>query len=181
MRPRLRPSRQATGARLIGLAGLASLLGGAALSNGAILSACAFAGARATLAASQPAAWAARALYLNETASLHLVRANESASVLFERGGGSGTFRGSVVAQLTIAPEHVYANFTIYPHGGSITGSASARYIVKGSTGYYGGTLKITHGTGSYRHAAGTNLGISGTINRYSFALTVKAHGWMKL
>jgi hypothetical protein len=39
----------------------------------------------------------------------------------------------------------------------------------------------IVRGTGAYRHASGKALGISGTINRYSFALTVKAHGELSL
>lgn len=180
MRSRPRSARDSVATRLTGvLAALTTLLGGAALAYVALLPA---AGASsATAAAPRPTASMARALYLTESAGLHLVRANESTSTLVERGSGSGTFRAPLSAQLTVAPEHVYASFTIYPRGGSITGSASARYIVKGSTGYYGGTLKITHGTGGYRHADGKNLGISGTIDRYSFALTVKAHGWMKV
>lgn len=121
---------------------------------------------------------AARDVYLSEIASLHLVHNTET--TLVERGTGLGTFRASLVASLTFSPERVNGVFTVYPSGGSITGRASARYIVRGSTGYYGGTLTIIKGTGRYRHATGTNLGISGTISRRSFALTVKAHGWMR-
>jgi hypothetical protein len=128
---------------------------------------------------SGPAARAARSLYLVESANLRMVRGNEA--TISERGNASGTFTAPLSAQLTVSAEHVSAIFTIYPRGGSITGKASARFIVRGHTGYYGGTLRITHGTGAYRHASGTKLGISGTIDRLSFALTVKAHGWMKL
>lgn len=121
---------------------------------------------------------AARMVYLNEYASLKLVSEGESS--LNERGQGRGTFRGTITARLKLNPNQVNAVYTIYPKGGSVTGRASARYVIRGSTGYYGGTLTIIKGTGIYRHATGTNLGISGTINRYSFALTVKAHGWIR-
>jgi hypothetical protein len=123
-------------------------------------------------------AHSARTQYLREYAQLHYVRGNES--TLSERGSASGTFSGSLTAQLTITAEHVSALFTFYPRGGSVTGKASAHWIAKGHTIYYGGTLKISHGTGAYRHASGSNIGISGTIDRYSLSLTVKANGWIK-
>lgn len=123
-------------------------------------------------------AHAARSTYLSEYASLRF--AHENGSSISERGQGSGTFRAPIAAVLTIRPEHVSATFTIYPKGGSVTGRASARYIIRGSTGYYGGTLTIVKGTGIYRHASGSNIGISGTINRQTFALIVKAHGWIR-
>lgn len=121
----------------------------------------------------------ARSLYLVESAKLRMVRGNEAS--ISERGSAAGTFNAALNAQLTISAERVSAVFTIYPRGGSITGRASARFVVRGHTGYYGGALTIVHGTGAYRHASGTNIGISGTIDRLSFALTVKAHGWMRL
>lgn len=123
-------------------------------------------------------AHAARATYLREDASLRII--SEHGSSIGERGQGWGTFRAPITAVLTIRPEHVSATFTIYPKGGSVTGRASARYIVRGSTGYYGGTLTIIKGTGIYRHASGSNLGISGRISRQTFALSVKAHGWIR-
>lgn len=125
-------------------------------------------------------AHAARAVFLYENAYLRLTHTNNE-STLNERGTAYGTFRAPLTAFLRVSAEHVNAIFTIYPHGGSITGRASARFKIQGHTGYYGGTLTIVHGTGAYRHASGRNIGISGTINRISFALTVKAKGWMKL
>jgi hypothetical protein len=130
--------------------------------------------------ATRLSAHAARTLFLYENAHLRLTHTNHE-STLSERGMAYGTFRAALTALLNVSAEHVNAVFTIYPHGGSITGSASARFEVKGHTGYYGGNLTITHGTGAYRHASGKNIGISGTIDRISFALTVKAKGWMKL
>lgn len=127
-----------------------------------------------------PSAHAARTLFLYENARLRLTHTNNE-STLNERGTAYGTYTAPLAAYLNVSAERVNAVFTIYPRGGSITGSASARFVVKGHTGYYGGTLTITHGTGPYRSASGRNIKISGTIDRISFALTVKAHGWMKL
>ena len=127
-----------------------------------------------------PSAHAARTVFLYENAYLRLTHTNNE-STLNERGTAYGTFRAPLTAYLKVSAERVNAIFTIYPHGGSITGKASARFKIQGHTGYYGGTLTITHGTGPYRHASGKNLAISGTIDRISFALTVKAKGWMKL
>ena len=64
--------------------------------------------------------------------------------------------------------------------GGS-SSSPSARPTPATTGARHGGNLTIVHGTGAYRHASGKSIGISGTIDRISFALTVKAHGWMKL
>lgn len=131
-----------------------------------------------TAAAGREAAHMTRTVYLREYASLRL--AKEDGNTLYERGHAWGTFGGGIVARLHFTANFVSAVFTLYPKGGSVTGTANARYIVKGSTGYYGGTLTITKATGSYRHASGKSIGISGTISRYSFKLSVKANGWIK-
>jgi hypothetical protein len=127
----------------------------------------------------QPAARAAKVVNLVETADLRL--RSEGESTLNERGYARGTFNATLVARMNLSANHVTATFTIYPKGGSITGRASARFVVRNSTGYYGGTLDIVRGTGAFRHASGSGIGISGTINRLTFALTVKAHGRISL
>jgi hypothetical protein len=142
---------------VVGVAGLAS---GASGSGGA------------------PARQASR-VRLVENAQLHL--ASEGEATLNERGQATGTFNAPVTSQLNLSPGHVTAIFTVYPKGGSISGKAQARFVVKNSVGYYGGTLTIVHGTGVYRHASGSSIGISGTINRLTFGLTIKVNGWMSL
>lgn len=121
----------------------------------------------------------AKAVSLVETAQLKF--AHEDGAALVEHGYAAGTYNAPVTAILTIHPTYVTAVVTIFPRGGSITGSARANYIVKNSTGYYGGDFAITRGTGSFRHVSGKALGISGTINRYTFDMTVKAHGRVTL
>jgi hypothetical protein len=122
----------------------------------------------------------ARKIYLVENAQLHLTKEGEA--TLIERGQTTGTFNAPVSSALTLSPGHVTAVFTIYPRGGgSISGKGQASYVVRGSIGYYGGSLEITRGTGAYRHASGKGVGISGTINHLNFNLSVKVHGWINL
>jgi hypothetical protein len=131
------------------------------------------------LSAFGPKALAAGRVYLVENATLHL--SGEGETTLSERGEAAGTFDAPLTAHLNLSIGHVTGLFTIYPKGGSISGMAQARYAVRGSVGYYGGTLTITRGTGTYKHASGSDIGISGTINHLTFVLTVKAHGWTDL
>jgi hypothetical protein len=134
---------------------------------------------RVALRSTQPVAIAARRVYLVENATLHLT--GEGETNVIERGQASGTFDAPLTANLKLSVGHVAGLFEIFPKGGSISGHAQARYVVRGSIGYYGGTLTITHGTGRYSKASGSNIGISGTINHLNYELTVKAHGWASL
>jgi hypothetical protein len=134
---------------------------------------------RASGAASGPVGIQAKRVDLLENANLKLI--SEEGAVLVERGQATGTYNAPVTATFTIHPKAVTATVTVYPHGGSITGVAQTNYVVQNSTGYFGGTFTVTRGTGSFKGASGKFLGISGTINRYSFAITVKAHGEVNL
>lgn len=135
-----------------------------------------------TIAASPPAgasAHQARTTFLTENGRLEFIR--EIGSALYERGNATGTYNVPMTTLLTRHPNYVTAIVTIYPHGGSITGNSKAKYIVRNETGYFGGTFTITGGSGSYKHVSGNALGISGTINRNTYNMTVKAHGDIKL
>lgn len=121
----------------------------------------------------------AKTVDLVENVNLKLI--SEEGATLIEHGQAAGTYNAPVTATFTIHPKAVTATVTVYPHGGSITGVAQTNYVVQNSTGYFGGTLTITRGTGSFKGASGKSVGISGTINRYSFAISVKAHGEVKL
>lgn len=123
-----------------------------------------------------PFARAAREVDLQETGHLHAV--GEPGTTIIERGTATGTFNCSIAVRLTIvSANNVTATFTVRPKGGSISGRGSARFSQKGANGYFGGTIAIAGGTGSYAHAAGTNIGISGVISRETFRLTVHVHG----
>jgi hypothetical protein len=147
----------------VSLCALASAAGPAALASGA----------------TEPMGHQAKVIDLVESA--HLAFVSEDGAALIEHGQAAGTYNAPVSATFIIHPKSVTATVTVYPHGGSITGVAHADYIVQNSVGYFGGTFVITRGTGSFAHASGKALGISGTINRYNFATTVKAHGEVSL
>ncbi|HST54563.1 MAG TPA: hypothetical protein VLJ42_01555 [Solirubrobacteraceae bacterium] len=106
---------------------------------------------------------------------------SSNAFTLNERGQTSGTVSGPLTIHLTITSARITATFKISPHGGSISGRASASFKVVGSHGYFGGTLQVTHGSGRYAHASGNGLGISGIINRQNYDLTVHVNGKMHL
>jgi hypothetical protein len=129
-------------------------------------------------AAQAPAARArlARTVDLQETGSLHAV--GEPGTVVDEHGHATGTYSCAIVVQLTIvSPNRVTATFTVKPSGGTVTGTGSGRMEQQGADSYFGGTIAITSGSGSFAHASGSDIGISGVVDRETLALTVHVHG----
>ena len=119
---------------------------------------------------------AAREVDLQETGYLHAV--GEPGDMIVEQGHAAGTYDCAISIKLVIgAADHVTATFTVKPKSGSVTGRGLARFVQQGADGYFGGTISITGGTGSFSHAAGADIGISGVVNRETFALTVHVHG----
>jgi hypothetical protein len=71
----------------------------------------------------------------------------------------------------------ISAKFTIYPNGGgSINGSGGGALHSTSLYSSFGGSLKVTGGSGRYAHAHG-NGNLYGAINRKTYALTVQAVG----
>lgn len=113
---------------------------------------------------------------LNESGNLHLT--SKRGFTLNEQGPASGTVRGTIYVHLRIvSTSRVTAEVNISPHGGSISGNATANYH-KGSTmASFSGSLAISHGTGTYRSAHGSGLSFSGTIQRSNDAIAVRVSG----
>lgn len=125
-----------------------------------------------------PSAHAARTITLNESGQLH--RTSHSGLKLNEQGSASGTIKGTIYIHLdVVSPNRVTAEVSIYPSGGSLTGTGSAAYRVNGSTASFTGTLSVDRGTGTYAGAHGSGLSFSGTIQRLSGAVTVHLSGKM--
>jgi hypothetical protein len=135
-------------------------------------------GGGAAGAAGAPAARAARTLSLSETGHLHLTSKHKF--TLNEQGSASGTISGTIYIHLNIvSTNRVTAEVNIYPHGGSLTGEATASYRPAGAVATFSGTINIVRGSGGYSHARGSGLSFTGTIQRTTDAVTVHVNGRM--
>ena len=118
----------------------------------------------------------ARTTSLSETAHLRLTSKHEF--TLNEQGATSGTIAGTIYIHLHINNRGgVTAEVNIYTHGGSLSGSGSASYQVRGADAAFSGRLSITRGTGSYASAHASNLRFTGDIARRTDAVTVQLSG----
>jgi hypothetical protein len=123
-------------------------------------------------------AHSSRSISLNDTGRLHLT--SHHGFTLNEQGTASGTISGTIYIHLhVVSTNHVTAEVSIYPKGGSLTGLASASYRPSGAVASFAGTLNISRGTGSYSHASGSGLSFTGTIERTNDAVTVRVAGPM--
>jgi hypothetical protein len=99
---------------------------------------------------------------------------------LNEQGSASGTISGTIYIHLhVVSTNHVTAEVSIYPRGGSLTGYASASYHPSGAVASFNGTMSIARGSGRYSHAHGSGLSFTGTIQRSNDAVTVHVNGRM--
>jgi hypothetical protein len=86
-----------------------------------------------------------------------------------------------VRARLTVGTNVVTAGFTIYLHGGTISGHSSAKLNAgRGEYASFGGSLTVSHGSGHYARASGSG-GLFGTINRNTDNATVQVVGNLHL
>lgn len=155
---------------VIGFAGAAdSAAGGSSPRAGAFWSAAILGAANKA-----PTANAAHVVNVKDEGHLHSVRS--SGSELVEEGPMSGTIPGKVKVSFNIGPT-ISAKFTIYANGGgSINGSGGGTLHSTGVYSSFGGSLKVTGGSGRYAHAHGSG-NLFGAINRKTYALTIQAVG----
>lgn len=120
---------------------------------------------------------AARTISVSDTGRLHLANANSASETLIEEGRATGSLPGSVRASLTIGTSTVRVGFTIYLHGGTITGHGTAQFNAgKGEYASFGGSISVNHGSGHYAHANGAGR-VYGSINRNTDDATVQVIG----
>lgn len=125
-------------------------------------------------AAAGPVAQAARTINVSERASLHLVR--KSGSTIYQAGTATGTLPGTVTTRFKTTPSRVTGSLRIVTRGGTVTLSVNGTPRSFGTKARFGGTMRVTGGTGRYARARGT-AGFEGVVNRRTWAATVTARG----
>lgn len=102
-------------------------------------------------------------------------------TTIAEKGICWGTFNCSVAMRMTLSGTLVTAGFTAYLKGGTIGGVARA-HIRTATTkdAYFSGTLTLQGSTGSHSHASGVAV-FQGTIDRTSYALSIRVIGKLRL
>jgi hypothetical protein len=124
-----------------------------------------------------PRGRAAHLLVVNDAARMTLTNPSSASATLVEEGRATGTLPGTVRARLTVSANSVTAGFTIYLHGGTISGHSTAHLNPgKGEYASFGGSLGVSHGSGHYAHASGSGE-LYGTINRNTDDATVQVVG----
>jgi hypothetical protein len=124
-----------------------------------------------------PRGRAAHTIAVNDTGRLHVANPNSASETLIEEGRATGSLPGSVRASLTIGTSTVRVGFTIYLHGGTITGHGITSFNAgKGEYASFGGSISVSHGGGRYAHASGTGR-VYGSINRNTDNATVQVIG----
>jgi hypothetical protein len=122
----------------------------------------------------RPTANAAHVLNVKDEG--HLREVSSSGAELLEEGRVSGTIPGKVKVSFNIGAT-ISAKFTIYANGGgSISGRGGGALHSTSVYSSFGGSLKVTGGSGRYAHAHGTG-NLFGAINRKTYALTVQTVG----
>jgi hypothetical protein len=139
----------------------------------------ALAAAGPSVANASEAAKAARHVSVNESVTSHLVQHHRTK--LSEQGSGSGTFSCGIVLNLNLQSNSASIAFTASPHGGSFSGSGNVSVHYIGTIAEFKGTIAISQGTGSYRHASGSGLRITGTIRTNSYAIQARVTGSMTI
>ncbi|MGH2904288.1 MAG: hypothetical protein ACRDK7_12015 [Solirubrobacteraceae bacterium] len=120
-----------------------------------------------------PRARAAHALKAADTAHLRYVRS--AGSLLLDEGTASGTLPGRMRASVNVGAT-IRGTFTMYIHGGKVTGHGSATPHGSGRYESFAGTLVVTGGSGRYKHARGSAR-LYGTFDRDNYALVVQTAG----
>jgi hypothetical protein len=111
----------------------------------------------------------------------HLGFTKSSGSQIFDEGKMLGSLPGYAKVRFTYNGEPmVYATFTIYGSGWTVTGHGSGRLSSPTSiTPSFHGSLSLTSGSGRYRGAYGSGQ-LYGVFNRRDYALTVQTIGKLR-
>jgi hypothetical protein len=123
---------------------------------------------------------AARTISINESATLKIV--HQEYHKVEARGTTSGTFNGPMTLHYSInSGERSSSSFISSPSGGRMYGGAESTYRVSGANSYFTGTVTINGGSGAYKHAYGTRIHITGTLERWRLELSIHITGTMRV
>lgn len=125
-------------------------------------------------AAAAPSAQTARTVNVSERANLHLVR--KSGSTLYQAGTATGTLPGTITSRFKVTITRVTGSLTIRTRGGTLTMSVNGTPRSTGMVAKFGGTMRVTSGTGKFARASGS-ASFSGAVNRRTWAAIVSATG----
>ncbi|HEV7161924.1 MAG TPA: hypothetical protein VGN25_01590 [Solirubrobacteraceae bacterium] len=105
---------------------------------------------------------------------------HETGSIHQAEGIAHGTLGGTLHLTVDIeTASRMKATFTDRLHGGTLSGSGSAKYTISGTVLHFVGTTGVTGGTGAYAHASGSGIRIEGSLDRLKKTLTMTIHGSM--
>lgn len=118
---------------------------------------------------------ASKMLSVKDSARLRLVGSHQN--TLIETGTVTGTIPGTVRVSFTLHGFHAASRFTIRAKGGTLSGVGEGT-VKSGKTGYdtFGGSLRLTGGTGAYRGASGSG-GLYGSLYKLDESLRVQVYG----
>lgn len=123
---------------------------------------------------------ASSSLSLHESIHASLV-SHRGATVLNERGHGSGTFNCSLAIQINISYTQARIAYTCSTRNGTMSGAGTVSYYVAGPSANFSGSLFFTHGTGRYAHVSGPAGNIRGTLARGNYAMSAVVTGRIKI
>lgn len=130
--------------------------------------------ATAAPAIADPVAQASRTINVSERVNLRLVR--KSGSTLYHAGTATGTLPGTVTTRFNVTPTRVSGALRIVTRGGTLTITVSGKPRSYGTNARFGGTMRVTGGTGKFARAKGSGT-FEGVVNRRNWASTVSASG----
>lgn len=125
-------------------------------------------------------ATAARTITLNDTG--HLRETSHKNFYLNFSGQATGSVAGTLYLHLHVLGLNRFtAEVSVYPHGSSLSGTASGSYRNTGPSATFSGSLTVSRGTGGYSHAHGSGISFSGAIQRSGGATTVHVNGHLSV
>jgi hypothetical protein len=122
----------------------------------------------------------AKVVPVQGTATLRVV--HEAGNIHEAEGRAVGTLGGTLRLRIDIeSASRMTASFVDHLHGGTISGSGSARYTISGASLKFIGTTNVSHGTGPYAGASGSGIRLEGLLNRLTKSITMTIRGTMQV